>query len=154
LGVESTLPLVHSSETLTVAALFGEKSLLTVNVAPLSVFVIVQDGVPPSLIDTVWQLDSFLAYPDGAVPSVAEQVAPTAKPVTVNTAGEASDAFFGDESTLPVVHVSETLTVAASFGTKSLLTVNVADRRVFVIVQDGVPPALIATIWQPASFLT
>jgi hypothetical protein len=85
---------------------------------------------------------------------VAEHVAPAVKPVIVKTAGDASEAFWGEESTLPVVHVTETLTVAALFGTKSLLTVNVAPLSVFVIVQDGVPPSLIATLWQPASFLT
>jgi hypothetical protein len=91
------------------------------------------------------------------VPSLAEQVAPALNPVTVKTAGEASDAFFGEESTLPVVHVSETLTVVVSvpgLSEKSLLTVNVAERSVFVIVQDGVPPAAIDTVWQPLSSFT
>jgi hypothetical protein len=74
------------------------------------------------------------------------------KSVTVKIAGDASVAFVGDVATLPLVHVSVTLTVAALFGTKSLFTVNVAVFRVFVIVHEGVPPADTATVWQPDSF--
>jgi hypothetical protein len=68
------------------------------------------------------------------------------KPVTVKTAGAASEASFGEESTEPLEHVSETLTVVVSeegLSEKSLLTVNVAERSVFVIVH-GVSPPLVS----------
>jgi hypothetical protein len=150
LGVASGVPLVQVSETLTVAALSGTKSLLTVKVAEVCVFVIVHEGVPPLVIVTFWQEASFFVYPAGAAPSLAEQVAPALKPVTVNTAGEPSEAFVGEVATDPLVHVSETLTVAALFGMKSLLTVKVAEVCVFVIVQEA-GPASMATFWQPLS---
>ena len=58
-NIWGTVPLVQEMLTLTVAALFGTKSLTTVNVAEFCVFVIVQDGVPPTLIDTLAQPDWF-----------------------------------------------------------------------------------------------
>ena len=47
------VPLVQLTLTGTLAALFGMKSLFTVSVALLSVLVIVQLGVPPTLIATL-----------------------------------------------------------------------------------------------------
>jgi hypothetical protein len=77
------------------------------------------------------------------------QVAPALKPVTVKTAGEASEAFFGDESTEPLEHDNETLTVVVSdegLSEKSLLTVNVALRSVFVIVHGVSSPFVIVCV--------
>jgi hypothetical protein len=45
----------------------------------------------------------------------------------VKTAGEPSEAGFGDASGVPLVQLSETLTTPGSSGTKSLLTVNVTE---------------------------
>jgi hypothetical protein len=143
-GVASGVPLVQVTAMLTVAALSGMKSLLTVKTAEVCVFVIVQACVPWLIIATFWQEASFFVYPAGAAPSEAEQVAPELKPVTVNTAGDPSEAFCG-ELTDPLVQVTETLTVAALFGMKSLLTVNVAERIVLMIVHEGVPPFVIVT---------
>jgi hypothetical protein len=50
-----TVPLEHVSETVTAAPELSEKSLLTLKFAPLSVFTIVQDDVPPMLIETLAQ---------------------------------------------------------------------------------------------------
>ena len=50
------VPLEHESETVTEAALLGTKSFDTVNVAELSVLVIVQEEEPPTEIDTLAQL--------------------------------------------------------------------------------------------------
>src|SRR4051812_48821257 len=47
--------------------------------------------------------------------------------LTWKTAGAASDAFFGLTATVPPVQISETLTVAALFGEKSLVTVYCAE---------------------------
>jgi hypothetical protein len=49
-------PLVQETETVTEAPLLSEKTLLTVRVALFSVFVIVQEGVPPTVIGTPAQL--------------------------------------------------------------------------------------------------
>jgi len=68
-------------------------------------------------------------------PSVAVQVAPRLKPVTVKFAGSASDAVVSSLATEPLVQTRLTVTLAASFGTKFLLTVTVAERSVLVIVQ-------------------
>ena len=69
-------------------------------------------------------------------------------PVTVNTAGAASDAFSGVCVTDPDVQVSATDTAAALFGMKSLFTVTVALLSVLVMVQ--LPPT--ATPTQPVWF--
>jgi hypothetical protein len=61
------------------------------------------------------------------------------KPVTVNTAGVASEALADAGDTLPLAQESETVTLAPLLGTKSLATVNVAVFRVLTIVHD---PAL------------
>jgi hypothetical protein len=62
-------------------------------------------------------------------------------------AGEASEASFGDPSTDPLVHVSETMTTPGTSGMKFLLTMNVVELGVFVIVQPA-GPASMATFWQ------
>jgi hypothetical protein len=81
---------------------------------------------------------------------VAVQVVPAVKPVTVVTNGVASlaepDAGLG----VPLVQETLTLTLAPSFGTKSLFTVRVALFSVFVIVQLWLPPTLSATLAQAA----
>jgi hypothetical protein len=45
-----SVPLAHDSDTVTLAALLSEKSLLTLNVAELSVFTMVHEAVPPSVM--------------------------------------------------------------------------------------------------------
>jgi hypothetical protein len=62
------------------------------------------------------------------------QVAPASKPLIVVEKGVASDAepLAGDG--VPLVQETVTLTLAPSFGTKSLFTVRVAVFSVFVIV--------------------
>jgi hypothetical protein len=59
------------------------------------------------------------------------QVAPTVKPVIVVTNGVASDATPEAGEGVPLVQLTLTDTEAASFGTKSLLTVKVALFSVF-----------------------
>ena len=49
------VPLVHVTLTGTLAGLLSEKSLFTVRVAAFSVFVIVQEELPPTLSATLWQ---------------------------------------------------------------------------------------------------
>ena len=63
------------------------------------------------------------------------------KPVTVKTAGEASLAGALAGETEPLAQLRETVTEAASLGTKSLLTVKVALLSVFVMVQEALPLA-------------
>ena len=83
---------------------------------------------------------------------MAEHVVPASKPVTVNTAGEPGDAFFGVESTEPLVQVAPTETAAVGpEGEYTFETVNVADLSVFVIVHGESEPFVIATSWQPLS---
>jgi hypothetical protein len=55
--------------------------------------------------------------------------------VTVKVAGVASDALAEAGEAVPLAQESDTVTEAALFGTKSLLTLNVALFSVFVIVQ-------------------
>ena len=66
--------------------------------------------------------------------------------------GVASDAEPEAGEGVPLVHVMLTETEAPLFGTKSLTTVNVALFCVFVIVQEWLPPTLIATFRQFAWF--
>jgi len=138
-------PLVQDSETVTDSVLWSEKLLFTLNVALFSEFTIVQDAEPPTLIGTLVHPAWLTVYPAGAV-SVAVQVAPTLKPVTVVVNGEASDA--GPEAVVgvPLVQTTVTGTLAPLSGTKSLLTVNVALFSEFTIVQDAEPPTLIGTL--------
>jgi hypothetical protein len=75
-------------------------------------------------------------------------VVPTMKPVTVVTNGVASDAEPDAGDGVPLVQVTLTLTLAPLFGMKSLLTVNVPLFRALVIVQEWLPPTLIATLAQ------
>ena len=70
---------------------------------------------------------------------MAVQVAPTLKPVTVVENGVASDADPEAGDGVPLVQLMLTATDAALFGTKFLLTVNVALFCVLVIVQLPVP---------------
>ena len=71
------------------------------------------------------------------------QVAPGLAPVTVNTAGDASDAFNREVVTVPEVQVRTTGTVATLFGRKSLLTTIVLPLSVLVISQ--LPPSATST---------
>ena len=74
------------------------------------------------------------------------QVAPELKPVTVVVNGVASDAVPEAGEGVPLVQVTLTLTLPLGLsGTKSFSTVSVADRSVLVIVQEGVPPTVMAT---------
>jgi hypothetical protein len=57
----------------------------------------------------------------------------------VNTAGTASDAFSGEDVTVPELQLSVTGTDATLFGVKSLLTKIVSLLSVLVIVQA--PPS-------------
>jgi hypothetical protein len=72
------------------------------------------------------------------------------KPVIVVTNGVDSLAEPDAGEGVPLVHVTLTETLAPSFGTKSLFTVRVALFRVLVIVQEWLPPTLIATLAQGA----
>jgi hypothetical protein len=132
------VPLVQLTLTLTDAPLFGEKSLLTVNVALFSVFVIVQEALPPTVIATFAHVAWLTVYPAGAV-SVAVHVAPTVKPVIVVENGVASEAVPDAGEGVPVVQVTLTGTVAPLFGAKSLCTASVALFSVLVIVQLPLP---------------
>jgi hypothetical protein len=69
--------------------LWSLKTLRTVTVAELRVFVSVQVGVPPLLMATLWQADWLAVYPFGTGDSVAVQVAPGLKPVIKNVRGDA-----------------------------------------------------------------
>jgi hypothetical protein len=70
---------------------------------------------------------------------VAVQVAAVAKPVTVVTNGVASEVVPDEGEGVPLVQDTLTRTEAASFGTKSLFTVNVPLFKVFTIVQLPIP---------------
>jgi hypothetical protein len=129
---EHTRPTVTSP-----AALFGTKSLPTVKACDFTVFTIVQPLLPPSSfsISTSPELESdpvhcpppLAVYPLGIGFSVAVHVAPSANPVTVNTAGFDSEAFSGDLSGVPDVQERLTSTCAELFGTKSFFTVKLAE---------------------------
>jgi hypothetical protein len=58
------------------------------------------------------------------------------KPVTVNVAGVVSEALAEAGEAVPLAQESDTVTEAALFGTKSLLTSKVALFSVLTIVQD------------------
>jgi hypothetical protein len=88
-GLFVTVPAPQTRLTETVAGLWSLKTLWTVNVAAFRVFVIVQLGVPPLLMATLWQADWFAVYPFGTGDSVAVQVAPGLKPVIKNVRGDA-----------------------------------------------------------------
>jgi hypothetical protein len=85
---------------------------------------------------------------------VAVQVAPGLNPLIVVTNGVASLAEPELGLAEPLVQLTLTDTLAPSFGTKSLFTVRVALFWVLVIVQDALPPLLIATLTQAAWFAT
>jgi hypothetical protein len=146
------VPVVQVTLTVTLAPLFGTKSLFTVSVALLSVLMIVQETFPPRTSVLLTQPDWFAVYPAGTV-SVAVQVAPGVNPVTVVTNGVASDADPLAGEGRPLVHVTLTLTLAPSFGTKSLFTVNVALFSVLTMVHEAAPPTLMGTLAQPAWFV-
>ena len=111
---------------------------------------IVQEGVPPTGIDTLAQPVWFEVYPVGTGDSVAVHVAPALNPLTVVVNADASDAGPDAGEGVPLVHDTLTLTDAALFGTKSLCTVSVAVLSVFVIVHEGVPPGVSRTPAQEA----
>jgi hypothetical protein len=60
--------------------------------------------------------------------------------------GVASDALPDAGEGVPLAQDTLTETEPPAFGWKSLITVNVSWFRVFVIVQEGVPPTVIATV--------
>jgi hypothetical protein len=68
--------------------------------------------------------------------SVAVHVGLPVKPLTVNDAGVLSDALADDGDAVPLAQTRETVTLAALFGTKSLLTEKLAVFSVFTIAQD------------------
>jgi hypothetical protein len=131
-----TEPLAHSSDTVTEAPLSGTKFLLTVKLAVFAVLTIVQVAVPPGVRETLTQAAWLAVYPPGTA-SVAVQVAPVLKPEIVKDAGVASDALDDTGEAVPLLHVTLTETDAALFGTKSLLTVNVAWLRVLTMVHEA-----------------
>jgi hypothetical protein len=88
-GLFVTTPASQLRPTETLPGLPSLKTLRTVKVALLRVLVIVQLGVPPLLMATLWQADWFAVYPSGTESSVAVQVAPGLKPVTKKVRGEA-----------------------------------------------------------------
>ena len=77
---------------------------------------------------------------------MAVQLAPGVKPVIVKLPGAAwlTDALAGD-GVPPLVQVTETVTEAELLSEKFLWTTRVALVSVLVIVQEGVPPTVIAT---------
>jgi len=99
----------------------------------VGVLTIVQEAVPPSLIGRFAQPAWFAVYPAGT-PSVAVQVAPALKPVTVKLAGSDSDAEVSSFATDPDEQVRVTVTLAALLSVKSLFTTTWAERRVLTIV--------------------
>jgi hypothetical protein len=77
---------------------------------------------------------------------VAVQLAPGVKPEIVKLPGEAwlTGALAGD-GVPPLVQVTETVTDAELLSEKVLWTTRVALFSVLVIVQEGVPPTVMAT---------
>jgi hypothetical protein len=77
---------------------------------------------------------------------VAVQVAPLVKPVIAKLPGMAwlTGELAGD-GVPPLVQVTDTVTEDGLLSEKFLLTVRVALIRLFVIVQEGVPPTVIGT---------
>ena len=107
---ESSEPLEQLALTVTaVVGPVGEYTFETVNVADRWVFVIVHGALPPFVSETFEQLSDSV-YPAGTAASLAEQVAPAEKPVTVNTAGLPGEAFFGVASIVPLLQVALTET--------------------------------------------
>ena len=143
------VPLAQETLTETDAPLFGTKSLFTWKVFVFRLLVIVQEWLPPTEIATPAHGAWLAAYPTGTV-SVAVQVAPAVKPVTVVVNGVASEAEPEAGEGEPLVQVTLTDTEAALFGMKSLLTVSVALLRVLVMVQEAEPPTVIETLAQLA----
>jgi hypothetical protein len=76
------------------------------------------------------------------------QLAPGVKPVTVVVNGVASLAEPLVGEGVPLVQVTLTETLAPLFGTKSLFTVKMPEFSTFTIVQELLPPTLIATLAQ------
>jgi hypothetical protein len=79
---------------------------------------------------------------------VAVQAVPAAgMPVTVKMAGVSglSEAGCGELVTLPAPQERLTLTALGLLSLKCLCTVNVAEFSLFVIVQEGEPPAASGT---------
>jgi hypothetical protein len=72
----------------------------------------------------------------GTGDSVALQVGSGVYPLTVNTAGMASEALAEAGVTPPLAQERDTVTLLPLLGTKSLLTVNVATLSVLTIAQD------------------
>jgi hypothetical protein len=135
------VPLLQLTDTITLAGLLSEKSLLTWKLAT-ALLTIVQ--VPA--LSVAWQVP-VLVYPTGAPLSVAVQSVLPSVPVTVNVAGRASDAGAVGGATVPVPQKRETVTVPVLSSEKSLWTMNVPI-AVLVIVQLLPAPSFIATFWQ------
>ena len=77
---------------------------------------------------------------------MAVQVAPEVKPVIVYVRGAAwLTVPLAGAGVPPLVQVTETVTEAELLSEKFLLTVRVALLSVLVIVQEGVPPLMMAT---------
>jgi microcompartment protein CcmK/EutM len=140
-------PLAQDRLTVTLAGLLSEKSLFTVNVAVLRVFVIMHDPADSAAAHV--PLD---VYPAGTGDSVAVHSGSPTKPVTVKDAGVDSEALAVAGVSLPLAQERLTLTLAALFGTKSLLTLKVAVFSELTIVQLAVPPSTIERLTQPAWF--
>jgi hypothetical protein len=136
-----TVPLPQLTDTVTLAALLSEKSLLTWNSATASLTIV---QVPA--LSVAWQVP-VLVYPLSPPLSVAVQDVLPAVPVTANVAGVASDAESLDGATVPAPQKRETITVALKSSEKSLWTMNVPV-AVLVIVQLAAPPLLMATLAQ------
>jgi hypothetical protein len=135
-----TVPLVQATPMSTDAALFGTKSLLTVNVAT-AWFTIVHEPVAMVAV----QLDT--RYPAGTPDSLAVQLVLGFAPVTRNEAGEPSAAGAVAGVGVPRVQESVMVTDAGLLSVKSLWTVNMVC-AVFTIVQVTGTPSLTATLAQ------
>ena len=81
--------------------------------------IIVQDRFPPFVTKTLMQSVWLAEYPNGTA-SVAVHVEPVLKPMIVVMNGDASDAGPDAGEGVPLVQVTEIVTVAALSGMKSL----------------------------------
>ena len=124
------VPLAQARDTVTGAPLLGTKSLLTTKVSVLSVLVIVHT---PALSVAMHVPDEL--YPVGIGDSVAVQFGSPEKPVTVKTAGVASEALADAGLAVPLAQDRDTVTLAALLGTKSLFTWKVSVVMLFTMVQ-------------------
>jgi hypothetical protein len=141
-------PLAQTRDTVTVAGLSSLKFLFTVKSSVLRMLTIVQEPVARSASAHVPEE----LYPVGIGASVAVQVGSPVNPVTVKTAGIASDARADAGEAAPEAHEIETVTLKPMLGWKSLLTVKLAVFSVLIIVHVETLPSLIPTLAQAAWF--